>query len=123
MFHTLQYRRILWVVGTVLTAGQLVLAEPPAGYGLVWEDAFSGVTADLDANWNFQNGPSGHILCSRWRENAVVTNGFCRETNAICHSQAPVLLSSAVMKWAGPVTDKIDGTAMEVDYVRVYQRR
>jgi hypothetical protein len=26
------------------------------------------------------------------------------------------------MKWAGPVTDQIDGTAMEVDYVRGYQR-
>lgn len=248
MVYTLRDGCILWLAATVLTAGWFAWAEPPAGYGLVWEDAFSGVTADLDANWNFQNGPSGHILCSRWRENAVVTNGLCRllnkketrggqdwtsaslstkrqftygyfecryrygaatglnnsfwlmtrggttntpgrfeidineghfpdsvnmnihnwsgkhwakskvwkakghdlsqafhvyglewsenalvwlfdgaeirrETNAICHSQAPVLLSSAIMKWAGPVTDKIDGTAMEVDYVRIYQRR
>jgi hypothetical protein len=34
-----------------------------------------------------------------------------------------VLLSSAIIKWAGPVTDQIEGTAMEVDYVRVYQDR
>ncbi|OGV64360.1 MAG: hypothetical protein A2283_01255 [Lentisphaerae bacterium RIFOXYA12_FULL_48_11] len=230
---------------------QIVWAEieidPMSGYQLVWQDEFNCTTADLDKNWDFQNGPSGHILCSRWRENAVVENGVCRllnkketrvgqdwtsasiwtrrqfkygffecryrygastglnnsfwimtrggttntpgrfeidineghiphkvnmnihnwsgqhwsksktwkaegldlarefhvygldwsekelvwffdgmeirrETNTICYSEAPVLLSSAIIKWAGPVTDQIDGTAMEVDYVRVYER-
>ncbi len=222
--------------------------DPMSGQRLAWQEEFNGAAAGLDANWDFQNGPSGHILCSRWRANAAVTNGVCRllnkketrggqawtsaslwtkrtfqygyfecryrygaatglnnsfwlmtrggttntpgrfeidineghspnevnmnihnwsgqhwakskswkaegcdltrewhvyglewsatqlvwffdgqeirrETNAICHSPAPVLLSSAIIKWAGPVTDQIDGTAMEVDYVRVYQRR
>jgi beta-glucanase (GH16 family) len=223
-------------------------AEPPPGadWQLVFSDEFNGKTADLDRNWNFQNGPNSHILCSRWRENAVVTNGLCRlenrkqkrggqdwtsaslstkrqfkhgyfecryrygaapglnnsfwimtkggttntpgrfeidineghftntvnmnihnwtgkhwaksktwharghdlsqefhvyalewneqeliwffdgqeirrEQNTLCHREAPVLLSSAIMKWAGDVTDKIDGTAMEVDFVRIYQ--
>ena len=225
--------------------GAAPVAKP--GWALVFQDEFDGATADLDSKWNFQNGPSGHILCSRWRENAVVERGLCRllnkketrggqawtsaslwtkrafkygyfecryrygaatglnnsfwlmtqggtahtpgrfeldineghfpdsvnmnihnwsgqhwaksmewkakghdlsqefhvygfewseqslvwffdnreirrETNAICHGAAPVLLSSAIMKWAGPVTDQIDGTAMEVDYVRAYQR-
>ena len=222
--------------------------EPMAGYRLVWQDEFNGTTDDLAAKWNFQNGPSGHILCSRWRENAVETNGLCRllnkketrggqawtsaslwtkqafscgyfecryrygaatglnnsfwlmtqggttntpgrfeidineghhpnsvnmnihnwsgehwsaskswkakghdlsqefhvyglewnenelvwffdgqeirrETNVLCHGPAPVLLSSAVIRWAGEVSDRIDGTSMDVDYVRVYQRR
>lgn len=234
-----------------VTNGPAVSAAAPAekpGWALILQDEFDGITADLDTNWNFQNGPSGHILCSRWRENAVEENGLCRllnkrekrggqewtsaslrtkrvfkygyfecryrygastglnnsfwlmtqggttntpgrfeidineghfpnsvnmnihnwsgkhwakskewkakghdlsqafhvygfewsstalvwffdnqeirrETNAICHGAAPVLLSSAIMKWAGPVTDAIDGTAMEVDYVRVYQAK
>lgn len=36
--------------------------------------------------------------------------------------KAPVLLSLAVIKWAGAVTDAIDGASMDVDYVRVWQR-
>ena len=242
-------------------------ADPPEGkWTLVFQDEFNVSSDELDKHWHFQNGPSGHILCSRWRENVVVENGLCRilnrkesrggqewtsgsmwtkrqfkygyfearyrfapatglnnsfwimtitphtpkasnapaaagqapptsitpeqpgrfeidiceghwpdkinmnihnwsgkhwakpkvyraegkdlsrdfhvfgllwsadelvwffegreirrEPNTICHGEAPVWFSSAVMKWAGEVTDKIDGTAMEVDYVRVYQ--
>jgi hypothetical protein len=32
-------------------------------------------------------------------------------------------LSLAVIPWAGQVTDTIDGKAMEVDYVRIFQRK
>ena len=46
-----------------------------------------------------------------------------REPNVFCHGEAPVLLSSAIIKWAGPVTDKIDGTSMDVDWVHVYRRQ
>src|SRR5512137_2667645 len=64
---------------TLLGAGTAIgLAAPPPGYVLVFSDEFNGTTADLDKNWDFQNGTSGHILSSRWRENAVVTNGFLR---------------------------------------------
>lgn len=217
------------------------------GWKLVFHDEFDGKTADLDRKWEFQNGPSGHILCSRWRENVVAESGLCRllnrkenragqewtsgsmwtkqrfrygyfecryrygaatglnnsfwimtrlpgqeagafeidineghapdqvnmnihrwsgahlaesktwraqghdlsrefhvyglewnekeliwyfdgreirrEPNRWCHREAPVWLSSAIIKWAGEVTDRIDGTSMDVDYVRVYQRR
>lgn len=243
-------RVVLLVLAAVASEANLpeALAEPPPNYQLVFSDEFNGATADLDRNWEFQNGPSGHILCSRWRENAVVTNGLVRllnkketragqdwtsasfwtkrqfqygyfecryrygaasglnnsfwimtrggttntpgrfeidineghlpdkvnmnihnwsgkhwskskswratghdlsqefhvyalewkaneliwffdgkelrrETNSICHKPAPVWLSSAIIKWAGPVTEKIDGTAMEVDYVRIYEKR
>jgi beta-glucanase (GH16 family) len=231
-------------------------AEPPAGYKLVWSEDFNGTMGSLDKNWTFQNAPSSHILCSRWRENVVVTNGLCRllnkkeqrggqewtsgniwtkeqflygyfecryryaaakatnnsfwlmptkkappgqknfeidineghfpnklntnihnhsdqkivngkrthptahkgftfkehnfardfhvfgfewteqelvwfldgkelrrEKNAFCLSPASVWLSLAIIKWAGEVTDAIDGTVMEVDYVRVYEKK
>jgi len=45
---------------------------------LAFQDEFTGTDADLDATWEFQNGPSGHILCSRWRENAELENGILR---------------------------------------------
>ncbi len=48
---------------------------------LTFSDEFDGVNADLDTEWISQNGPSGHILCSRWRENAVVANGLLRLLN------------------------------------------
>lgn len=46
-----------------------------------------------------------------------------RERNEFCHSPAPVWLSLAVIPWAGKVTDAIDGTSMEVDFVRIHRRR
>lgn len=50
-------------------------------YQLVWNDDFNYADLQLDAGWNVQNGPSGHILCSRWRENAVVENGILHLKN------------------------------------------
>lgn len=47
------------------------------------------------------------------REMRKVTNSFCK-------SPSPVLLSEAIITWAGAVTDAINGTQMEVDYVRIY---
>ena len=43
-----------------------------------------------------------------------------RVKNEVCHSECALLLSEAIIKWAGPVGDAIDGTFMEVDYVRAY---
>ena len=48
------------------------------GWELVWRDEFDYPDAALTNAWISQNGPSGHILCSRWRENAVVSNGVLR---------------------------------------------
>jgi len=36
-------------------------------------------------------------------------------------SEAPLFLSSGITPWAGNVTDAINGTQMEVDYIRVYE--
>ena len=50
-------------------------------WNLVWQDEFDYENEGLDENWESQNGPSGHILCSRWRENAVVADGLLYLTN------------------------------------------
>ena len=44
-----------------------------------------------------------------------------REPNSWCHIPGLVRLSTAVMKWAGPITDALDGASMDVQYVRVYK--
>ncbi|MBB6428303.1 family 16 glycosylhydrolase [Algisphaera agarilytica] len=48
---------------------------------LAWSDEFDYADRELDKYWESQNGPSGHILCSRWRENAVVSNGILELVN------------------------------------------
>ncbi len=56
-------------------------STPPKGMELVWSDDFNYPNAQLDAGWISQNGPNTHILCSRWRENAVVENGILHLNN------------------------------------------
>jgi beta-glucanase (GH16 family) len=62
-----------------------------------------------------------------WTEKELVfyLNGkeLRREKNVFCHHPSPVWLSLAIIPWAGNITDAIDGTFMEVDHVRIYQRK
>ena len=66
-----------------------------------------------------------HILGLEWTAEEIVffLDGYeiRRSKNEFSFSPAPVLLSMAVIQWAGEVTDAVDGTYMEVDYVRVYE--
>jgi len=43
---------------------------------LTWSDEFDYPNKDSDKNWVSKNGPSRHILSSRWRENAVVEDNL-----------------------------------------------
>jgi hypothetical protein len=63
----------------VAAVGARLLAAPPEreAWRLVFSDEFNGQMADLDKQWEFQNGASRHFLCSRWRGNVVVENGLC----------------------------------------------
>jgi beta-glucanase (GH16 family) len=53
----------------------------PSKWKLSWSEEFDGQDAKLDERWISQNGPSGHILCSRWRENVEVKDGTLRLVN------------------------------------------
>lgn len=46
-----------------------------------------------------------------------------RVPNTHCFVKCPIWVSLAIINWSGPITDAIDGTQMEVDYVRVYQKK
>jgi beta-glucanase (GH16 family) len=49
---------------------------------LFWQDNFDYENREqLLEVWESQNGPSSHILCSRWKENIQVGNGVVRLVN------------------------------------------
>jgi hypothetical protein len=79
----------------------------------------------LDGEYNFAR--DFHTYGLEWTEDELVFyfNGkeIRREKNKFCHQPAPVWLSLAIIGWGGKITDAIDGTFMEVDYVRIYQRK
>jgi len=52
-----------------------------SSWQLVWNDEFEYTDKELDKKWVSQNGPNGHILSSRWRENAVVSDGSLKLVN------------------------------------------
>ncbi len=68
-----------------------------------------------------------HVFGLDWTEQELVFyldgKELRREPNVFCRSPAPVWLSLAIIPWAGPVTDAINGKFMEVDYVRVYRSK
>jgi hypothetical protein len=66
-----------------------------------------------------------HIYALEWNEKEIIWffdgNEIRREKNDFCHNVAPVYLSSAIVDWAGTVSDEIDGTSLDVDWVKIYQ--
>jgi len=68
-----------------------------------------------------------HIFGLEWTADEIIfyldRKEIRRDKNLFCLSPAPILLSEAILSWAGEITGKIDGTFMEVDYVRVYNRK
>ena len=79
----------------------------------------------LDGNFNFARDFQTYGLEWTAKELVFYFNGkeIRREKNKICHQPAPVWLSLAIIGWGGKITDAIDGTFMEVDYVRIYQHK
>ena len=79
-------KRIVLVVVIVFSCSSLfgqtdqLNAIDLSEWKLVWNDEFDYEDEMLDKSWESQNGPSGHILCSRWRENAKVHDGILELT-------------------------------------------
>lgn len=67
-----------------------------------------------------------HTLGLEWTEAELVWffdgKEIRRQEHTICRHAARVRFSTAVMPWAGKITDALDGTSMIVDCVRVWQR-
>lgn len=87
-----------------------------------WHDI---ATLDVENEVNFAE--EYHTWGLEWNEQEIVfyfdSKEIRREKNEFSHSLSPIWLSLAIIKWDGPVTDKIDGTSMKVDYVRYFKRK
>lgn len=69
-----------------------------------------------------------HVYAVDWSEREVIYyfdgQEIYRVPNTKAHLEVPVIFATAVLPfWAGPVTDALDGKSMDVDWVRVYQRK
>lgn len=66
-----------------------------------------------------------HLFGLEWTEDELIwylnRREIRRTPNTSCYTETPLILSLAIITWAGTVTDIIDGKYMEVDYVRVYK--
>ena len=99
--------------------------------GTVWRPipkAHASAVGELqrDPNAPPDLGHSFHVYGLEWNEKELIYyfdgQEIRRIENEICHGISPVRLSLAIIRWAGPVTDDIDGKSMDVDWVRVWQR-
>ncbi len=66
-----------------------------------------------------------HTYGLEWTEKELVFyfdgKELRRTKNEFCHSEAPIWLSLALIKWHGVLKDDLDGKSMKVDYVKYYQ--
>ena len=91
--------------------------------GTTWIDISS-----FDATLSGTNlGVEYHTYSLEWTKDSLIYSfdgkALRRIKNEFCHSPAPVYLSEAIISWAGEVTDAIDGTSMDIDWVKVYQMK
>jgi beta-glucanase (GH16 family) len=82
----------------------------------------------FDASRDVNLAKEFHTYGLEWNENELVyyfdrkeirriPNTFCKET------PTPIWLSEAIFSWMNPVSSEIIGSQMEIDYVRVYQKK
>ena len=66
-----------------------------------------------------------HIYGCLWNEKEIFYfldgQEIDRKPNTKAQWASPVLFSTAVFPWAGPITDKLDGKSMDVDWVRIWR--
>lgn len=89
--------------------------------GRQWNDI-----AVMDAKDAADFGADYHTYGLLWTEDEIVfyqdRKELRRVPNEFCHSESPIWLSEAIIRWAGTVSSAIDGTSMKVDWVRYYQQ-
>lgn len=77
--------------------------------------------ADYDLSTDF------HLYAAEWNEKEVIFYFDGQEIHRVAHTkaklEAPVIFSTAVLPWAGPIRESLNGTSMDVDWVRVYRRK
>lgn len=84
-------------------------------------------TGSMSKSWRAPQDLSRdfHTYAVLWNEQEVIYywdgQEVDRKANRGAHLESPVIFSTAVFTWAGPVTPALDGKSMDVDWVRVYR--
>jgi beta-glucanase (GH16 family) len=72
-------------------------------------------------------GRDFHTYAVLWGEKEIVFSWDGKEVDRKPNTQAslpgPVMFSTAVFRWAGPITDALDGKSMDIDWVRIWRRK
>ncbi|WP_419193771.1 family 16 glycosylhydrolase [Novipirellula herctigrandis] len=101
--------------------GQVSNYRIQAHDGRVWKEI-----ATMDSKDAADFGANYHTYGMLWTEDEIVfyqdRKELRRVANEFCKSESPIWLSEAIIRWAGSVSDQIDGTSMKVDWVRYYQK-
>lgn len=81
----------------------------------------------LNAQETYDFSEEFHTYALEWNENELIFyfdgKEMRRTKNEFCHSEVPIFLSLALIKWHGTLKDDLDGKSMKVDYVKYYQRK
>lgn len=81
----------------------------------------------LDVTEKYDFSEQYHTFGLKWTQDSIIYYvdrvAVRKIANEFCHSPSPIIISCAIIDWAGPITDAIDGTKMEVDYVKVYEQK
>ncbi|MFR9504301.1 MAG: family 16 glycosylhydrolase [Rikenellaceae bacterium] len=90
--------------------------------GSEWVEAASWDVADKT---NFAT--TYHTYGLEWTKDELVYyfdgREIRREKNEVCHNPANVYVTTAVLRYLGEIPDNVDGSTMEVDYVRIYAEK
>ena len=84
-------------------------------------------TYDIN-NGNYNFAKDYHVYGLDWSKEELVFYFDGKEVrrvkNEFCYSPSPIWLSEAIINWSGTIKpEQLNGSAMEVDYVRVFQRK
>lgn len=84
--------------------------------------------ASMDVTESVNLADEYHTYGLDWTEDELIfyfdRKEIRREKNTFCFTEAPIYLSLAIIEWGGPIVEEeLDGSQMEVDYVRVYRRK
>jgi hypothetical protein len=76
---------------------------------------------------DYDLGADFHLYAAEWNEKEVIFYFDGQEIHRVPNTKAnldvPVIFATAVLPWAGPIGDSLDGASMDVDWVRIYQRK
>ena len=76
---------------------------------------------------NYDLSKDFHYYAVEWNEKEVIYffdgKEIQRLPNIKGHSEVPIMFSTAVLHWAGAVTDSLNGASMDVDWVRIYRKK